>query len=207
MTEWPHVSTGAFGIYYGVDKEMNETVILTLKRGRYFKDEGKDGQGVPGGYANLADHEQPRAASLREFAEEISDHEGKPVVPGIQESRLVLLDTGIDYKNGRPGTLYAGCAWTAYSCELNTDEIAKLKIFQARMDEDENYRRAVQQHSNEELDYIDLSTPEILIHKINSGEFQFTYDHEKDMVLKVAESLKSRDFSLKKGAMPSSLKK
>jgi|GEM_PF-2789891 len=188
--EWEHVGFGAFIVCYGNDVEDGQTRMLIMKRGACFKEKGKDGYGVPGGHIDLdKGYEQPADAAARELGEEVIDDQGQAVLGVVAPERLQLIDCGVDYLVGRPGTLHAGCGWAGFRCELTNDEIAKLKAYEKRMHGDAAYLERVREASNQELGNIHLVTPAEVVKNIETGIYDFSYAHEQKWALQVAKDL------------------
>jgi hypothetical protein len=188
QSEYPYLYTGAFCVYYGRDE--GRPVVMVIERGKHFKGTKSEGYGTAGGYVDVADgKEQPADGAARELREEILKPDSTPVLDTVTPDRLQLIGTAIDYAVRKPEIGYAGNVWHGHKCELTADEMAKLKTHIKNMASDPAYAEAVREASHQEVENVLLLSPEDLSARIASGQMKFAYDHEKQMVLKVAREL------------------
>lgn len=185
MTGQPHYPTlyhGSFCIYFSRD----ENLILLIERGN------KEGFGVPGGYIDIADgKEQPRQGAIREFCEEVIFPDGTAVISTLTADRLSIVDSGIDYSTGIPGTTHMGTSWSGHKCELTPPEMKTLKAHIAKMAEDPAYAHAVRKRSNGELENIVLTSPDDLQKNMRAATLFFRYPHERMVALAVAAQMQT----------------
>jgi 8-oxo-dGTP pyrophosphatase MutT (NUDIX family) len=183
---------GAFCLYYGVDPDTKENLVLLIERGEKFKGTVYEGFGAPGGYVEIGGHtEQPKEGAVREMFEEVRLPDGKPVIDKIDPHRLRNAETiptvengdGIDYRNGK--TIH----WTAYHCELKPDELKALRTHMNKMQSDPDYAAAVREASEQETKGIVLMPAAELARQIRAGAIKFAYPHEQAVALGVANGL------------------
>lgn len=181
---YPTAYVGSFGVYYN----REERLVLVFERGD--RAGYPEGLGVPGGYMDIGTtEEQPRENAVREFREEIILPDGSPVLQGIAPERLVIVDSGFDYKAAIPGTNHKGTCWNAFKCAITADETAVLKSYVQRMAADAAFADTVRKKSNGELKNVFLLSADDLLSRESAGTLLFRYDHEKRMTLQVARAL------------------
>lgn len=170
---------GSFIICYGKDSSTTQDpVILLIKR-------ADGGLGIPGGYTELgkddAPGEQPREGAVRELKEEVLDNTGKPIL-SPDSARLRIITSGLDYRTTEHPTHYNG-----HALELNASELSALREHARKLQKDTAYQAAVKKQSQGEISGL-LIVPVSDIMKMKRESF--TYAHEFDALLQLAETLK-----------------
>jgi hypothetical protein len=178
---YPTLYHGAFCIYFSRD----ENLILLIDRGN------NEGFGVPSGYIDIANgKEQPRQGAVRELGEEVIFPDGSAVLATVTPERLTVVDSGIDYSAGIPGTKHMGNSWSGHKCELTSAEVKILKAHIAKMNADPDYADAVRKRSNGELKNVILLNPDDFQNRLQAGTITFRYPHEQTVALTVAAQMK-----------------
>lgn len=187
--DYPMAGVGSCVVLYGRTLAQSEPHIALIERGERFKGHS-EGVGIPGGYVDLeTGKEQPKDAAIREIEEELVRPEEKSVLFDLSPNRLQLVETGVNYKQGIPGTQKAGCAWNGYALALSHEEANLVRRHAQHMNNDSGYRDMVHKLTGEEIGNVYFEPVSMVLDKIESGQYSFAYAHEEMLVRIVAQGL------------------
>ena len=161
------------------------------KSARYLADPDQPVHMLAGGHVNLKETpgigvvpanqkqaEDPNVGAVREIEEEIVDDKGKPVLKNIDPARLKVMHI----KTLTPPSGESHLV-IAYKLELTPEEASTITAHVAKLESDENYRRAARGHTkNPETGEPEICT--VAIHPLKEvAEGQHTLLQEGQRIL------------------------
>lgn len=183
---------GAFAILLSGDGES----IYFFERGSKYAGTEKEGFGFFGGHNEVQDKEAAIEGLDRELREELLFGTGSPILSHpIQESRLTIVNWGIDYGTwGKKGEWQAGTCWHGHTYRLLPGEESWLVRHLKEMGKNAEYAEQVRAASNQEMGRIvcvsllDLCVLARNDERNEIGSYRFAYPHEYATLLKLLRS-------------------
>ena len=174
---------------HGVQKAVMLKVGSHYQGPRYAADPSDPTYMIAGGFLNLIKGEDPQVGVVRETGEELVDDKGNPILT-IHPDRLKPMDTKtLTFSSGERRVVIG------FMLELSPAEAQTIKAHVSRLENDDEYRRAVREHTkNPDTGKPEVCTVSILpLKEVLDGKHKLLHKDQMSLFKKIDEHLNSAE--------------